>query len=161
MTTDDLRTRAREAAERPTIALAREIAAWDQDVPGTNRIPHWSANLAAHLLDKGWAHAAQQPSREDIVVKDAEVEVERVVGYNAAARREIDRLAAIVERVREALAGHELARVITLHRIECTGLGEVTCRACRERGWMSWPEFHKHVARAVRTYLLTGDENDE
>ena len=148
MTTDDLRTRAREAAEE------------------AYRKPRWHVGTVTDRLIEAFcegflAHAAQQPSREDIVVKDAEVEVERVVGYNAAARREIDRLAAIVERVREALAGHELARVITLHRIECTGLGEVTCRACRESGWMSWPEFHKHVARAVRTYLLTGDENDE
>lgn len=39
--------------------------------------------------------------------------------------------------------------VLADHNIECTGLGEVTCRGCRERGWMSWSEFREHQAHAL------------
>ena len=31
--------------------------------------------------------------------------------------------------------------VLTEHRIECTGPGEVTCRACRDRHWMRWSQL--------------------
>jgi hypothetical protein len=35
------------------------------------------------------------------------------------------------------------------HTIECTGIGEVTCRGCRGLGWMSWTAYRTHVAAAV------------
>lgn len=41
-------------ADRPTIGLAREIAAWDQGYATTQRIPHWAVNLAMHLIDGGY-----------------------------------------------------------------------------------------------------------
>lgn len=46
-----------------------------------------------------------------------------------------------------------LERVLATHRIECTGPGEVTCRDCRDMGWMSWSAFHGHVADAVLALL--------
>lgn len=42
-----------------------------------------------------------------------------------------------------------IVAVLRLHRIECTGPGEVTCRACRELGWMSWQLFYEHVADCI------------
>lgn len=46
-----------------------------------------------------------------------------------------------------------VGRAIADHRIECTGLGEVTCRECRDKGWMSWAAFHAHVTDAVLAAL--------
>lgn len=46
-----------------------------------------------------------------------------------------------------------LGRAIADHRIECTGPGEVTCRECRDKGWMSWSAFHAHVTDAVLAAL--------
>ena len=43
--------------------------------------------------------------------------------------------------------------VLNEHRIECTGPGEVTCRGCRERGWMGWYDFHRHLAERIVTAL--------
>lgn len=39
--------------------------------------------------------------------------------------------------------------VLAKHGIESTGLGEVSCGGCRERGWLSWPQYYAHVAEAV------------
>lgn len=39
-----------------------------------------------------------------------------------------------------------LAEVLAEHAIECTGRGEVTCRGCRNQGWMSWHTYRAHVA---------------
>lgn len=39
--------------------------------------------------------------------------------------------------------------ILAVHRVECTGLGEVTCRGCRADGWMSWPKFQDHVAELI------------
>ncbi len=64
MSTDEYTPTTDEVRERPTIALAREIAGWDQDAPGTTRISHWAVNLAAHLLDKGYAHAESVRAEE-------------------------------------------------------------------------------------------------
>ena len=36
--------------------------------------------------------------------------------------------------------------VLREHTIECTGLGEVTCRGCRAAGWMTWHAHRTHVA---------------
>jgi Rad3-related DNA helicase len=43
----------------------------------------------------------------------------------------------------------EVARVLRGHRIECTGLEGVTCRGCRELGWMSWLVYYGHQAAAL------------
>lgn len=40
----------------------------------------------------------------------------------------------------------DLTSLLGEHTIECTGPGEVTCRGCRDRGWMSWAAYHVHVA---------------
>lgn len=58
-----LADRARAEAERPTIELARFIAAWDQGVESTDRIPHWAVNLAMALRER---HAAQEPTPEQV-----------------------------------------------------------------------------------------------
>ena len=42
-----------------------------------------------------------------------------------------------------------VVEVLTTHRIECTGPGEVTCRDCRDKGWMSWSAYRQHVADAL------------
>lgn len=39
--------------------------------------------------------------------------------------------------------------VLAEHTIECTGLGEVSCRGCRESGWMSWSTYREHVAELI------------
>lgn len=56
-----------------------------------------------------------------------------------------------------ALSVEEVARVLGEHRIECTGLEGVTCRGCRERGWMPRYAFEKHQAAELRTALLGAD----
>jgi hypothetical protein len=40
----------------------------------------------------------------------------------------------------------QVAEILATHTIECTGPGEVTCRGCREAGWMSWYAYRQHVA---------------
>lgn len=52
----------------------------------------------------------------------------------------------------------EVARVLGEHRIECTGLEGVTCRGCRERGWMRWYEFERHQAAALAEAGLLRDD---
>lgn len=42
-----------------------------------------------------------------------------------------------------------VARVVGEHHVECTGLGEATCGACRDLGWMPWRNFHDHIATAA------------
>lgn len=37
------------------------------------------------------------------------------------------------------------APLLAEHAIECTGPGEVTCRGCRERGWMSRTSYRAHL----------------
>lgn len=39
--------------------------------------------------------------------------------------------------------------VLAEHTIECTGVGEVSCRGCRETGWMSWTAYREHIADAI------------
>lgn len=56
-----------------------------------------------------------------------------------------------------ALDVEEITRVLGEHRIECTGLEGVTCRGCRERGWMSRYAFEQHHARALVAALLGAD----
>lgn len=46
-----------------------------------------------------------------------------------------------------------LTDLLTEHRIECTGPGEVTCRGCREKRWMSWHTYYAHLADAIATEL--------
>jgi hypothetical protein len=73
-----------------------------------------------------------------------------------------------------AAALEDLTAVLEAHNIECTGPGEVTCRGCRDRGWMSWPGYRTHVAEAIlsagfiqvvaetnRQYHFNGDEHLE
>jgi hypothetical protein len=50
-----------------------------------------------------------------------------------------------------------VVEVLRMHRIECTGPGEVTCGGCRERSWMSWWDYHQHIADAVLA-LMGGAE---
>ena len=40
-------------------------------------------------------------------------------------------------------------RVLRVHTIECTAPGEVTCRDCRDKGWMSWSAYREHVAALI------------
>lgn len=56
-----------------------------------------------------------------------------------------------------ALVSQEaLEEVLLTHNIECTGPGEVTCRGCRDRGWMSWVAYRRHIADAVLALLNGG-----
>jgi hypothetical protein len=48
--------------------------------------------------------------------------------------------------VNDEVAIEAIREVLGEHTIECTGIGEVTCRACRERSWMSWSVYRAHVA---------------
>lgn len=43
----------------------------------------------------------------------------------------------------------QVVEVLELHRIECTGPGEVTCRNCRQLSWMSWYTYHEHLADLI------------
>lgn len=43
----------------------------------------------------------------------------------------------------------ELTEILAEHGIECTGPGEVTCRGCRDRGWMSWSTYYAHLAEVI------------
>lgn len=47
-----------------------------------------------------------------------------------------------------------IAGVLRTHRIECTGIEGVTCRECRNLGWMGRWTFAKHQADAVRAAIL-------
>ena len=73
-----------ENDERPTIALAREIAGWDQDNPDTKRIPHWAVNLAAHLMDKRYARRAPVEDAEPVAyeVLNPEPGIKRTLVYD-------------------------------------------------------------------------------
>jgi hypothetical protein len=46
-----------------------------------------------------------------------------------------------------------IAETLRAHPVECTGPGEVTCRGCRDKGWMSWRDFYAHQAQAVTEAL--------
>ena len=48
---------------------------------------------------------------------------------------------------------HEIHRVLAMHTIECTGLGEVTCARCRDLGWMSWSAYREHLALALEPLM--------
>lgn len=48
-----------------------------------------------------------------------------------------------------------VADVLREHTSECTGLGEVSCRGCRERGWMSWSEYRGHIADLIIALVHT------
>lgn len=52
----------------------------------------------------------------------------------------------------------EVVKVLRKHRVECTGLGEVTCRSCRDLGWMSWSAFYEHIADALKAANLLTPE---
>lgn len=82
----------------------------------------------------------------------AEALYDRVVNVAAAGGASVGLLARqFAEVAAEALlAGDWLERVLGEHRIESTGRGEVTCRGCRERGWMSGTAFRAHQAAAIR-----------
>jgi hypothetical protein len=43
----------------------------------------------------------------------------------------------------------QMVEVLSEHTIECTGPGEVTCRACRDKGWMTWGEYRVHLVDAL------------
>ena len=71
--------------------------------------------------------------------------------------------ALIQERLRQGLERHAVEtkreEIIAVHRehaIECTGVGEVSCRGCREAGWMSWATYREHLADAVLAILREG-----
>lgn len=49
-----------------------------------------------------------------------------------------------------------IAGVLRTHRIECTGIEGVTCRECRDLGWMGRWAFARHQADAVRAAILGG-----
>lgn len=55
---------------------------------------------------------------------------------------------------RSLLNVEQMARVLAEHRIECTGLEGVTCRACRADGWMPSSTFARHQAEAIRAAQL-------
>ncbi|HEY3559700.1 MAG TPA: hypothetical protein VGL05_19660 [Kribbella sp.] len=72
------------------------------------------------------------------------------------------RLKITVNKLNELLAAHPaesaprpvidreaVGQILRVHCIECTGPGEVTCRGCRGEGWMSWPEYRRHITDAV------------
>lgn len=52
--------------------------------------------------------------------------------------------AAVREQVRDAAM-----TVLQQHGIECTGVGEVSCRGCRDRGWMAWMDYREHLADLI------------
>jgi hypothetical protein len=53
----------------------------------------------------------------------------------------------------------QAAEVLAAHTIECTGLGEVTCR-CREHGWMSWGDYRAHVIDMLAAAGLLPDREE-
>lgn len=65
-------------------------------------------------------------------------------------------LVEVLEGVRVRVTQPQIAEVLELHRIECFGPGEVSCRDCRDKGWMSTWDYVQHVAAAVSD--LTGGE---
>jgi hypothetical protein len=47
------------------------------------------------------------------------------------------------------LTREAVVEILADHNIECTGLGEVTCRGCREVGWMAWSQYRGHLANLI------------
>lgn len=43
----------------------------------------------------------------------------------------------------------QVAEMLGQHRIECTGMEGVTCRACRDRRWMPMRTFATHQAEVL------------
>ncbi|GAA3218026.1 hypothetical protein ACFP63_08760 [Oerskovia jenensis] len=43
----------------------------------------------------------------------------------------------------------QVAELLGQHRIECTGMEGVTCRACREHGWMPMRTFAAHLSEVL------------
>jgi hypothetical protein len=56
-------------------------------------------------------------------------------------------------RPQPTLDRYRVMEVLKLHTIECTGPGEVTCRACRDKSWMSWFEYRRHIAAELETLV--------
>lgn len=52
----------------------------------------------------------------------------------------------------------QVAEALYTHRIECTGYEGVTCRSCRDKGWMSWTAFAAHQAHALAAAGLVASE---
>jgi hypothetical protein len=44
--------------------------------------------------------------------------------------------------------------VLEGHRIECTGLGEVSCGGCRDKGWMSSYQYDRHLSVLIADLVL-------
>lgn len=54
------------------------------------------------------------------------------------------------------LTKEAVVEVLTEHTIECTGLGEVSCRGCRDGGWMAWSQYRGHLANLIVALVPTG-----
>lgn len=54
-----------------------------------------------------------------------------------------------------------VVEVLATHAVECTGLGEVTCGGCRDRSWMSWWDYHQHIADAMLALFSTTSTEGE
>jgi hypothetical protein len=54
------------------------------------------------------------------------------------------------------LTKEAVVEVLADHTIECTGLGEVTCRACRDLSWMSWSQYRGHLANLIVALVPKG-----
>lgn len=75
---------------------------------------------------------------------------EALIPYSGAATNRPMQARHVFESIDET----DVSRVLRDHRIECTGLGEVSCR-CREGGWMTFGAFARHQAEAVKAHLLS------
>jgi hypothetical protein len=69
--------------------------------------------------------------------------------YHYRARTALDAALPHLEGATPAIDREALDDVLRTHTIECTGPGEVTCRGCRDSGWMSWPAYRRHVSDAI------------
>ena len=59
----------------------------------------------------------------------------------------------------------QVAQVLAEHSIECTGIGEVTCRQLCSKNperspWMPWRTYHAHVAQALADAGLLAEHGD-
>lgn len=77
----------------------------------------------------------------------------RAWGYDALPLTVLYRPDQPTEPARCAPSREDLSDILRTHNIECTGLGEVSCQGCRDRGWMSWHVYRQHVADAILALL--------
>lgn len=103
-------------------------------------------------LAVGWRNLAAQLKQRLELYGDSPVRLD-----NETVRDLIEVLSQPAEPVAEVCTHREsttldrdaVHAVLQAHNIECTSPGEVTCRGCRGRGWMSWSAYRLHLSEAI------------